>query len=62
MIAIVYETSEGVAESEDVVSYDETSDHWIIAPNGKDADLRRRIPGNRVYFVETDEPGRVGTW
>lgn len=62
MIAIVYETSEGVEESENVVAYDERSDYWVVAPNGTNADLRRRIPGSRVYFVETDEPDRVGAW
>lgn len=62
MITIVYETSEGVEESEHVVGYDEVTDYWIIAPDGMGADVRRRIPDTRVYFVETDEPSRLETW
>ena len=62
MIAIVYETSEGVEESENVLAYDETTDYWVIAPQGEGSDMRRRIPGHRVYSVETDEPSRIGTW
>lgn len=62
MIKLVYEGSEGTEESENVVAYDETTNYWVIAPDGEDADLRRRIPGERVYFVETDEPSQLGTW
>ena len=62
MIRIVYEGREDVESSNHVVAYDETTDHWVIAPEGRDADLRRRIPRERVYFVESDEADRVGTW
>ena len=62
MITIVYETNEGSEESENVVAYDERTDYWVIAPDGEDADLRRRIPGTRVYFVESDDSSHVGTW
>lgn len=62
MNVIVYETDDGVEESENLIAYDETADYWVIAPNGPDADLRRRVPGHRVYFVESDDESRVGTW
>ena len=62
MIKLVYESTDGTAESENVVAYDETTDYWVIAPDGEDADLRRRIPGDRIYFVESDDPSRIGTW
>lgn len=55
MRKIVYETDEGVEESENLIAYDETTDYWILAPEGEDTDLRRRVPGRRVYFVESDE-------
>lgn len=62
MIRIVYETSDGHEESENVVAYDESTDYWVVAPDGEDADLQRRIPGNRVYHVESDESSHVGIW
>lgn len=55
MRKIVYETGEGVEESENLIAYDETTDYWILAPEGEDTDLRRRVPSRRVYFVESDE-------
>ncbi|MUV58322.1 hypothetical protein SAMN04487947_0512 [Halogeometricum rufum] len=62
MHKIVYETDTGTEESENVVAYDERGDYWVVAPDGEDADLRRRIPGSRVYFVESDDESPVGTW
>lgn len=62
MNVIVYETTDGVEESENVVAYDERTDYWVIAPNGEDADLRRRVPGHRVYYVQSDDQSRLGTW
>lgn len=62
MIRIVYEGRDEVESSAHVVAYDETTDHWVIAPEGTDGDLRRRIPRERVYFVESDESDRVGVW
>jgi hypothetical protein len=62
MIRIVYETGEEWTESKHVVAYDETTDYWVLAPEGEESDLRRRIPGHRVYFVESDDPSHISTW
>lgn len=62
MIRIVYETGDEWAESKHVVGYDETTDYWLLAPDGEKSDLRRRIPGHRVYFVESDDEAHVNTW
>lgn len=62
MIRIGYETHDDYAESKHVIGYDETTDYWILAPEGEDADLRRRIPGHRVYFVESDDEAQINIW